>query len=89
MDRREKIKEIILSWTDDTSDIDELLDKDVEKILALFTKPPLLSDEEISERWHFKEHSDSNDGSWHYRLGALRWIAQAQREADIKHWGLE
>ena len=49
MDKREKIKEIILSWTDDTSDIDELLDKDVEKIIALFNKPPLdIPDHELT-----------------------------------------
>lgn len=33
-------------------------------------------DEEISEMWHLKEHSNSNDGSWHYRLGTLRWIVK-------------
>ena len=74
MDKREKIKEIILSWTDDTSDIDELLDEDVEKILALFTKPPLLSENPHRLRG--------------YEL-AYEQGKKAQREADILHWGLE
>ena len=75
MGKREKIKEIILSWTDDTSDIDELLDKDVGKILALIKKdkPPLL-----------RENPHRLRG---YEL-AYEQGKKAQREADIKWMGL-
>jgi len=47
----------------------------------------LLTDETISEIWHYFEASDSNDNSWHYRLRILRYIAKAQLAECQKHYG--
>ena len=38
-----------------------------------------LPDDTISERWHYFDNANSNDGSWHYRLKLLKGIA---REAE-------
>jgi len=48
------------------------------------TEDTVMGDDQISERWHYFEHANSNDGSWHYRLGVLRGIAKAQAKTTGK-----
>jgi len=47
--------------------------------------PELLTDEELSEQWHYFMAADSNDGSWHYTLNVLRGLAKAQLAKVLKH----
>ena len=43
-----------------------------------------LTDEEISDIWHTFDSSNSNDGSWNYRLKILRQIARRAEAETLK-----
>lgn len=48
----------------------------------------LLTDEKISERWHYFEHIGKGHQSWHSRLRTLRGIAKDQLDKDLE-WEAE
>ena len=75
---KEQLKEEAIRLTKDILDLppDEYKPNQraimiVERLFALLSpkggKPPVLSDENISEIWHYWEHAKSNDHSWHFR----------------------